>query len=188
MDEPYPEEPSAIKKVDEEMTSTHSGSFDFMNNINRFLAGPDHNFHEVTSSLWPYFNFFLFGFSHSYFYSFPCQLIDSRFSELSTLVKNTYDFDLQNLCQRTQTQEAEVNSLQAELERIRARNQEVDSALSCQQNEAKVWKDKYESQTELIASQDTRIRALDLEVTKVKADLAHAKTQYLEINDKYNTL
>lgn len=35
--------------------------------------------------------------------------------------------------------------------------------------------EKYESQTQLIANQEARIRALDLEVTQVKGDLANAK-------------
>lgn len=45
--------------------------------------------------------------------------MDSRFSDLCNLAKNTYDFDLQNLRGRVQAYETEVSSLQAELEKLR---------------------------------------------------------------------
>lgn len=58
------------------------------------------------------------------------QLINSRFSELGSLVKRTYHFDLQNLRQKTQTQEPEINTLQAEVEGLRARNLALESDAS----------------------------------------------------------
>lgn len=49
---PHSEEAYAIRqKVDVGITSQHSVSFDFINSVSRFLAGPNHNFHEVTFSL-----------------------------------------------------------------------------------------------------------------------------------------
>lgn len=58
MDAPHSEEPPTIRqKTDEGITSTHFGSFDFMNSVSRFPAGPNHNFHEVTSHLYSYFDF-----------------------------------------------------------------------------------------------------------------------------------
>ena len=44
----HPDKPSATRqRVDEGNTSQHSGSFDFMNSVSRFLEGPNHDFHEV---------------------------------------------------------------------------------------------------------------------------------------------
>ena len=48
-------------------------------------------------------------------------------------MKKTYQFDLQNLRQKTQSQETEINILQTELVRARARNLELESKLSSQQ-------------------------------------------------------
>ena len=58
------------------------------------------------------------------------QLINSRFSELGSVVKKTYHFDLQNLCQKNQTQEAEINTLQAEVEGLKARKLALKSDYS----------------------------------------------------------
>ena len=42
-------------------------------------------------------------------------------------MKKTYHFDLQNLRQKNQTQEAEINYLQAEVKGLRARNLALES-------------------------------------------------------------
>ena len=55
------------------------------------------------------------------------QLINSRFSELGSLVKRTYHFDLQNLRQKTQTQETDISTLQAKVEGLKAKNLALES-------------------------------------------------------------
>ena len=104
------------------------------------------------------------------------------------MVKKTYDFDLLNLRQKPQSQEVENNTLQAELERIKARSQELESELSSQQNEASFWKNKCQDQAELISTADARIRKLDLGLSKAQADASASWVQYTELKDKYKGL
>ena len=87
-------------------------------------------------------------------------------------MKKTYQFDVRNLCQKTQYQETMINTLQAELVRVRARNLKLESELSSQQNEASNWKNKCQtlddqlnSQAELIAVKEARKLDLGLKIT-----------------------
>ena len=85
------------------------------------------------------------------------QLINSRFSELGSLVKKIYHFDLQSLRQKNQTQEVEINTLQAEVESLRAKNLALESKSSSlatellsRQDEINNWMGKTQfSKTEL---------------------------------------
>ena len=84
------------------------------------------------------------------------QLINSRFSELGSLVKKTYHFDLQNLPRKNQTQEVEMKGLRArnlalesdssslatELGALNERIQFLKSELLSHQNETNNWKGK----------------------------------------------
>ena len=73
------------------------------------------------------------------------QLINSRFSELGSLVKRTYHFDLQNLRQKTQTQETEISTLQAKVEGLKAKNLALESDSSSLASELEGFKRKTKS-------------------------------------------
>ena len=114
-------------------------------------------------------------------------------------MKKTYHFDLQSLRQKNQTQESEINSLQAGVESLRAKNLALESKSSSlatellsRQNEVNNWMGKTQVletelkyQTELMTAKETRILALDIGLTKANKNLSELNAKYKELQAEH---
>ena len=128
-------------------------------------------------------------------------------------MKKTYHFDLQNLCQKNQTKEAEINTLLTEAESLRARNlvlesdsyflatelkglnekiQLLESKLFSHQNEINNWKGKTQfletvlsTQLELMTTREVRILTLDIGLTKAQKSLSELNAKHKELQAEH---